>query len=635
MADDTKARFLQRWQQLSANENVPVASAQFSSKADDLRGLLSLVEYARASNMASSEASSHIFQTRADVYACLVDSPEIGLNNYADGAFACVEGNRNESAKWKTSFGIKMFDDCDYVKKFLSISKSGTHCSESDGKMDEPLTWTTALLPKHDINLPVKKFCQSALVTGSTSCQNIQKLEQPTNLMQNFSGKPVVEKRQFLFMSKTSPTESQYAGSSLSVQSSLVRRKPMRLEDISPMQTMNEPESQHPDHSAFKTARQQLVIDHQKNGYSGYQTLSSNMAAYGSSKKSLGARRGPSGKFVPPTMNKEDTEDSHHLPFSTKPASVGSPASEDPTDPRLKNIEPRLIELILCEIMDHGPPLEWEHIVGLEFAKKTIKEIVVWPMLRPDIFTGLRGPPKGLLLFGPPGTGKTLIGKCIASQSKSTFFSISASSLTSKWVGESEKMVRALFAIARVRQPSVVFIDEIDSLLTQRCDGEQESSRRIKTEFLVQLDGASTSQEDRVLVVGATNRPQEIDEAARRRFVKRLYIPLPDLAARRQIVLSLMSQLSHKLHPSDLEVIANKTEGYSGADMKNLCSEAALGPIRSLPFQEIENISEDEVRPIECRDFIDALKQVRASVSDKDTTTYLDWNDKFGSWPSL
>ena len=112
------------------------------------------------------------------------------------------------------------------------------------------------------------------------------------------------------------------------------------------------------------------------------------------------------------------------------------------------------------------------------------------PLLRPDIFTGLRGPPKSLLLFGPPGTGKTLIGKCIAAQSGSTFFSISASSLTSKWVGEGEKMVRALFAVAKVNSPSVVFIDEIDSLLSSRSDGEHESSRRIKTEFLVQLDGA-------------------------------------------------------------------------------------------------------------------------------------------------
>ncbi|ELT99931.1 hypothetical protein CAPTEDRAFT_159570 [Capitella teleta] len=291
-----------------------------------------------------------------------------------------------------------------------------------------------------------------------------------------------------------------------------------------------------------------------------------------------------------------------------------------------------MVELISNEIMDHGPPVAWEDIAGLEFAKKTIREIVIWPMLRPDIFTGLRGPPKGLLLFGPPGTGKTLIGKCIACQSKSTFFSISASSLTSKWIGEGEKMVKALFMVARVHQPSVVFIDEIDSLLSQRSNDEHESSRRIKTEFLVQLDGATTGQDDRILVVGATNRPQEIDEAARRRLVKRLYIPLPEETARGQIVKRLMNEQGNELSESDVEFICKETDGYSGSDMANLCKEAALGPIRSLAFEDIESLAADQVRAITLQDFEDAIRQVRASVSQKDLDSYLDWNKQYGSF---
>jgi SpoVK/Ycf46/Vps4 family AAA+-type ATPase len=167
-------------------------------------------------------------------------------------------------------------------------------------------------------------------------------------------------------------------------------------------------------------------------------------------------------------------------------ASAAGSASAS-TDPRLSNVDPKLLETIQNEIIHRVDTVTWDQIAGLQHAKLTIKEIVIWPMLRPDIFVGLRGPPKGLLLFGPPGTGKTMIGKCIASQAKATFFSISASSLTSKWVGEGEKLVRALFACARVMQPSVIFIDEIDSLLTQRTDGEFEASRRIKTEFLVQF----------------------------------------------------------------------------------------------------------------------------------------------------
>lgn len=246
-----------------------------------------------------------------------------------------------------------------------------------------------------------------------------------------------------------------------------------------------------------------------------------------------------------------------------------------------------------------------------------------------DIFTGLRGPPKGLLLFGPPGTGKTMIGKCIASQAKASFFSISASSLTSKWVGEGEKLVRALFAVARCSQPAVIFIDEIDSLLTQRTDGEFEASRRIKTEFLVQFDGAGTSAEDRILIIGATNRPQEIDEAARRRLVKRLYIPLPDMPARVTIIRSLVSTQSHSLSPSDIALVAKNTDGYSGSDVDNLCREASLGPIRCI--KDILHVAQADVRPINLQDFEYALTQVRASVSQADLSGYIDWNVKFGS----
>ncbi|XP_012285761.1 fidgetin-like protein 1 isoform X2 [Orussus abietinus] len=340
-------------------------------------------------------------------------------------------------------------------------------------------------------------------------------------------------------------------------------------------------------------------------------------------KKTLGGRGSVNSKFVCP-LKRENNEPSTF---------EGSKANEamDVEDERLKNIDPKMIELIRNEIMDSGVPITWDDIAGLEYAKKTIKEIIVFPMLRPDIFTGLRRPPKGVLLFGPPGTGKTLIGKCIASQSKSTFFSISASSLTSKWIGEGEKMVRALFAVARVHQPSVVFIDEIDSLLTQRSETEHESSRRIKTEFLVQLDGAATAEEDRILVVGATNRPQELDEAARRRLIKRLYVPLPELEARKQIIVNLLSSERHSLTTRDIEEIAELSKGYSGADMTNLCKEASMGPIRSIPFNLLENIKKEDVREVTVEDFKQALTYVRSSVSQADLSIYVEWDRTYGT----
>ena len=168
----------------------------------------------------------------------------------------------------------------------------------------------------------------------------------------------------------------------------------------------------------------------------------------------------------------------------------------------LGGLDQKLVKQIMNEIVDSGESITFDDIAGLADAKQTVLELVCWPMKRPDLFTGLRRGPNGLLLFGPPGTGKTLIGKAIAHESGACFFSISSSSLTSKWIGEGEKLVRTLFAVAAYREPAVVFIDEIDSLLTARKADENEASRRIKTEFLVQLDGTGTSGQGQVLCIG-------------------------------------------------------------------------------------------------------------------------------------
>jgi SpoVK/Ycf46/Vps4 family AAA+-type ATPase len=257
-------------------------------------------------------------------------------------------------------------------------------------------------------------------------------------------------------------------------------------------------------------------------------------------------------------------------------------------------------------------------------------------MLRPDIFHGIRAPPKGLLLFGPPGTGKTLIGKAIACESKATFFSISASSLVSKWVGEGERLVKTLFAVARYLSPSVIFVDEIDSMLSARSDSDSDNgTRRLKTEFLVQIDGVGTDGDNsRVLLVGATNRPEELDEAVRRRLVKRLYIPLPVPEARRTIVENLLGKSSgFDISSEDMDKIISLTEGFSGSDMSSLTKEAALGPIRDL--HDIMNIDAQSVRKIELQDFTAALDQIRPSVSEKEIGRYLEWNEQFGSFDKV
>eukprot|EP00941_MAST-03F_sp_MAST-3F-sp1_P003034 g3034.t1 len=327
-----------------------------------------------------------------------------------------------------------------------------------------------------------------------------------------------------------------------------------------------------------------------------------------------------------------------NVPYDVKPP--GEEGSDDELPEELKGCDKKLVEMISNEIVDSGPKVSWNDIAGLDFAKRCMKEAVILPMLRPDIFTGLRRVPKGLLLFGPPGTGKTMIGKAIASESGACFFSISASSLTSKWCGEGEKLVRTLFAIAAYREPAVIFIDEIDSLLKARSDGEQEGSRRIKTEFLVQLDGVGTSTEKRVLVIGATNRPQELDEAARRRFVKRLYITLPTDEARGALIKRLLQKNKSEVSEEEIATLVVKTKGYSGSDLHALCTEASMGPIRDLMIgggdiiQSAATMSADNVRAIRMSDFVKALRQVRASVAQTELKSYVKWNEDFGSFGS-
>lgn len=246
----------------------------------------------------------------------------------------------------------------------------------------------------------------------------------------------------------------------------------------------------------------------------------------------------------------------------------------------LKNLPPGVDESaakqILNDIVVQGDEVRWGDIAGLEVAKNALREAVVYPFLRPDLFMGLREPARGMLLFGPPGTGKTMLARAVATESRSTFFSISASSLTSKFLGESEKLVRALFGLSKVLAPSIIFVDEIDSLLSQRSgSGEHEATRRIKTEFLIQwsdLQRAAAGREatdrdkergdaNRVLVLAATNLPWAIDEAARRRFVRRQYIPLPEASTRETQLRTLLGQQKHELSSRDISELVGLTKG--------------------------------------------------------------------------
>ncbi|KAI5729721.1 hypothetical protein M8J76_010821 [Diaphorina citri] len=249
---------------------------------------------------------------------------------------------------------------------------------------------------------------------------------------------------------------------------------------------------------------------------------------------------------------------------------------DDSEDPDKKKMQANLEGAIVME----KPNVKWTDVAGLEAAKEALKEAVILPIKFPQLFTGKRVPWKGILLFGPPGTGKSYLAKAVATEANnSTFFSVSSSDLVSKWLGESEKLVKTLFELARAHRPSIIFIDEVDSLCSSRSDNESESARRIKTEFLVQMQGVGNDM-DGILVLGATNIPWVLDAAIRRRFEKRIYIALPELNARLFMFRHHLGNTRNTISDENLKELAKRTEGYSGADISIVVRDALMQPVR-------------------------------------------------------
>lgn len=242
----------------------------------------------------------------------------------------------------------------------------------------------------------------------------------------------------------------------------------------------------------------------------------------------------------------------------------------------------KLMSQVASAILLEKPNVRWNDVAGLENAKNSLNEAVIMPIRFPQLFTGDRKPWKGILLYGPPGTGKSFLAKAVATEAnQSSFFAVSSSDLVSKWLGESEKLVKSLFKLARMKAPSIIFVDEVDSLCSSRSDSESESARRIKTEFLVQMQGVG-AKNDNVLVLGATNLPWCIDSAIRRRFERRIYIPLPDEIARRELFKMNMNKTKHSLNDNDYVLLAKRTDNYSGSDISVLVRDAIYEPVRKL-----------------------------------------------------
>ncbi|KAL6979530.1 hypothetical protein U1Q18_021191 [Sarracenia purpurea var. burkii] len=300
----------------------------------------------------------------------------------------------------------------------------------------------------------------------------------------------------------------------------------------------------------------------------------------------------------------------------------------------------------------------FDDIGSLDEIKESLQELVMLPLRRPDLFKGgLLKPCRGILLFGPPGTGKTMLAKAIANEAGASFINVSMSTITSKWFGEDEKNVRALFTLAAKVSPTIIFVDEVDSMLGQRSRaGEHEAMRKIKNEFMTHWDGLLTKQGERILVLAATNRPFDLDEAIIRRFERRIMIGLPSAESREKILKTLLAK--EKIDDGlDIKELATMTEGYSGSDLKNLCITAAYRPVRDLIRQErlkdlekkqrseegqklkhaIDTAEDKEervitIRPLDIKDFREARNQVAASFAAEGAimNELKQWNDLYG-----
>ncbi|NOZ31159.1 MAG: AAA family ATPase [Crenarchaeota archaeon] len=280
-------------------------------------------------------------------------------------------------------------------------------------------------------------------------------------------------------------------------------------------------------------------------------------------------------------------------------------------------------------VLKEKPNVTFDDIAGLEDAKEAIKEAIIYPIKRPDLFP--LGWPRGILLYGPPGTGKTMLGAAVANEVDGEFLYVSAASIMSKWLGEGEKNVKRLFDYARKKAeqgtPVIIFIDEIDDLLGVHSS-EVGGEVRVRNQFLKEMDGLQDKGKKlHVYVIGATNKPWKLDDPFVRRFQKRIYVPLPNKEARKKLLEMLTAKI--KLASDvDLDKLADMLEGYNGSDIKDIVFDAYMRTVKDY----FKNGSEgDGPRPVSMRDFEEVIKRRKPSVNPESLRKLEEWRRKFNA----
>ncbi|CAB3244179.1 unnamed protein product [Arctia plantaginis] len=299
----------------------------------------------------------------------------------------------------------------------------------------------------------------------------------------------------------------------------------------------------------------------------------------------------------------------------------------------LANITPdkkQLVELLYQDIL-RPSAVSWDEVKGLSSAKSLLMESVVYPVRYPEVFTGLLEPWRGVLLHGPPGTGKTMLAKAVASESLCTFFNISCSTIVNKWRGESEKIIKVLFEMASYYSPSIIFIDEVETLASDRsAPGEHEASRRLKAQLLTELDGIE-SRDGIIFLLANSNMPWEIDPAMLRRLEKRIFIPLPDYETRAELFETYLNTKNIELYPKvDFKEFASKTEGYSGSDIKLVCKEALMSTVRKmLPNMVGKGNVQNRKDKLDLSDILTAIEKTKP-VSKNLASKHKEWQNEMG-----